>query len=92
MHESRDHCVRRLSKHFVKRWEQRVGGIPTVDTVNGLLSESYKLRGQRRIYVQSPGGGLKADKQLAEYWHHARGLIMRVDSDASTAVTVITPH
>lgn len=92
MHEDRGKpYVRRLSKHFVRRWTERVGSAPSLAAVNRMLGESHKLNGQRRIWVPKPGGGLRPDKQLAQFWHRS-GLIIRVDFDDATAVTVITPN
>ena len=82
--------VSRLSRHFVQRWTQRVGAAPSVEGVNRIIAESCQIRDQDR-FVKEVGGGTKVIIQLAEYWYHRGGMIIKVDERDGTAVTVITP-
>jgi len=85
--------VRRLSEHFVNEWTQHVGfPPPTLGELNAILAESYRLNGQRRIFVKSAEGEFKPDMLLAQFWNHDKGVIIRVDFTNSTAVTVIVPR
>ncbi len=81
--------ISRLSKHFVRRWEQRVGGSPSVAHVQDMINESFVLRKQLKCMVRR-AGILMPHKVLSEYWHHERGVIILVDEDKETAVTIYT--
>ncbi|MHC1726528.1 MAG: hypothetical protein AB9866_11040 [Syntrophobacteraceae bacterium] len=83
--------VRRLSDHFVGQWKTWIGATPTVKSVNDILAESTKLNGQRRVLVPQERGGTKPDKIIAQYWNHRIDVIIRIDTDDGTAVTIITP-
>jgi len=81
--------VSRMSKHFVRRWQQRVGATPSIEAVNQILASSQRIRRQIRCMVPRFGGWVP-HKVLAEYWNHGRGLVILVDEDNRMAVTVIT--
>jgi hypothetical protein len=68
--------VRRLSRHFVARWTERIGAAPSVEGVNRILDRSHKLCGQKRLYEMVDGIGLKPCTRLAEYWCHKSGMLM----------------
>ena len=77
-----------LIRHFLERWEKRVGLVPSLDVVNQMLHDSVKLRSQMLVYRRSYRG-FRPYKMLAEYWHNSGGLIIKVDEDLRCAVTVI---
>ena len=80
--------IRSLSKHFIRRWKQRVGAAPTVEGVNRILAGARKITAQRKLFEGHPRQGLKPWKLLAEYWHPRAGGIIRVDEDNRCAITV----
>ncbi len=59
--------VSRMSKHFVRRWQQRVGATPSIEAVNQILASSQRIRRQIRCMVPRFGGWVP-HKVLAEYW------------------------
>lgn len=77
-----------LSKHFSQRWRQRVGDVPSLEDVNEMLIRGYRLRNMRHLYSRR-GGKLRPVKILAEYVDGIRGLLLRIDMERKTAVTVI---
>lgn len=77
-----------LSNHFRHRWRRRVGGEPCLHEVNDLLARGTRLRNQRKLY-RLIRGRYRPTKILAEYFHDGCGLLIRVDEDRKTAVTVI---
>ena len=79
-----------LSQHFVKRWRQRVGAIPTVAGVNRILASAQQTRRQEKLFAPDHVRGLRLFKLLAEYWNPRAGVIIRVDEDNRRAVTVFT--
>jgi len=83
--------VNSLSRHFVRRWNERVGASPSLAKVNQILAESCRIRKQMRCMVRR-FGGLVPRKVLAEYWHHERGMILLVDEERGMAVTVLTAN
>lgn len=83
--------VNRLSKHFVRRWNERVGESPSLAKINEILAESCRIRRQMRCMVRR-FGVLVPHKILAEYWHHERGMILLVDEERGMAVTVLTAN
>lgn len=83
--------VTRLSKHFCDRWEERVGGRPTVEGVNWLIRQGQCLRRQQDLWRQDRWG-MRPYRLLAEYWCHRAGMLIRVDSERGIAVTVIVPE
>ncbi|MEN6439451.1 MAG: hypothetical protein ABFD97_12830 [Syntrophobacter sp.] len=82
--------VRQLSRHFVQRWTQRVGAAPSVEGVNRIIEKSSQIRDQDR-FIKEVAGQRRVIIQLAEYWYHPGGLIIKVDERNGMAVTVITP-
>ncbi len=80
--------VKAMSHHFVQRWRERVGTEPTLEEVNALVNRSRKLRPQMRCYVDRYGT-FKPYKVLAEFWNHERGVVVFVDEERATAVTVV---
>jgi len=83
--------VTRLSQHFIERWKARVGAAPTVEGVNRIISGSLKIRHQKRLWETMHCGGIRPFVQLAEYWNHRIGIILKIDERDGTAVTVIAP-
>lgn len=84
--------IRKFTKHFAQRWAERVGGWPCLDEVNRIVREGQRLRGQQTLYRKGGDGTLTERVILEEYWNNREGLIIRIDADCATAVTVITPE
>lgn len=80
-----------LTRHFCRRWGERVGAGPTLEGVNRMLAESFRIRKQMRLFRRD-GSRLEPVKVLALYWNHKSGLILWVDEDRGAAVTVISAH
>jgi hypothetical protein len=75
-----------LTKHFKKRWIERVGNWPTAEAVRNYVSQS--------VQVQHCQNFLREDGQpyriLAIYWHPELDLVIKVDDFEKTAVTVLS--
>ncbi len=68
------------------------GETPTLPQINEILGGSRKVNGQRTVFVRDGYGDYKPEKQLAQYWSHEAGVLIRVDLTHSIAVTIITPQ
>jgi hypothetical protein len=82
--------VIRFSKHFVARWAERKGSLPCIDDVNAILAGSLRIIKQRSLW-ESVGGVMIRHNEVSHYWCHSAGVILLVDDQTGTAVTVITP-
>jgi hypothetical protein len=83
--------VLRFSKHFVARWAERKGSLPSLEEVNAILADSLRILRQEALWKRVADGVLARHRQLSHYWCHAAGVILLVDDHAGMAVTVITP-
>jgi hypothetical protein len=80
-----------LTRHFIRKWEERVGAAPTVEGINRLMSEAVRVRKQMRLFRRE-GPSLEPVKVLALYWHHGAGVIIWIDEEWNRAVTVVSAH
>ncbi len=82
--------ILRLRRHFVERWMQRLGDIPSLEDVNRCVAQGQVIRRQQTLF-RSDRGRLVKWKMLCEVWNHEAGIILRIDEDHGAAVTVIVP-
>jgi hypothetical protein len=82
-----DLVVVSLCRHFVERWTERIGRVPSLDDVNHMLGESVKIRSQMTVFKRS-GSGFEPYKLLAEYLNFRLGVIFKVDESNGHLVTV----
>ncbi len=80
-----------LSEHFMRRWIQRRGAVPSVESVNLILRKGQVLKRGQDLY-KSVRGRLYQFRTLTEVWVHAEALIIWVDEPRGKAVTVIVPE
>jgi len=81
----------RLTRHFVTRWQERMGGcVPTPQMIRQLVRHSVVLQHGRR--VEKTGFG-RPYTTLSMYWVPEIDVVMKIDevSYPHCAVTVITP-
>jgi len=78
-----------LTRHFTKRWGERCGFIPTIEEINQTIGAATKIQTQMLVY-RLRHGEYRAFKILAAYWHHPSGVIIKVDEESKSAVTVMT--
>jgi hypothetical protein len=83
--------ILRFSKHFVRRWAERSGGLPSIEEINAILSNSLRIVKQRTLYGIRPNGTMRRHHELSHFWNDQAGVILLVDELNGTAVTVITP-
>ena len=83
--------VLRFSRHFVQRWAERKGGLPSIEEVNDILARSLRVIKQRSLWERVADGVMIRHGELSHYWCHAAGVILLVDDRTGTAVTIITP-
>ncbi len=80
--------VRKFSKHFVQRWVEWCGELPSIEDVNRLIETGQQLRPQLRL-CQWNRQELLPYLLLAEFWNDEAGVILRVDEALHQAVTLI---
>ncbi len=73
-----------LSKHFLQRWQERVGNWPTLDAVRHYLEHSIVV--QRGVSLVTFNGGHHT--VLALYWNPDIDTVIKVDTVRNVAVTV----
>lgn len=83
--------VERLSYHLMQRWIQRLGMVPSLESVNLILRKGQVVKRGQQLY-KSIGGRLYRYHTLTEVWNHGMGLILWIDERRATAVTVIVPR
>ena len=83
--------ILRFSKHFVRRWAERSGGLPSIEEINAVLSGSLRILKQRTLYGIRPDRTRRRHRELSHFWNDRVGVILLVDELNGTAVTVITP-
>jgi hypothetical protein len=83
--------VIRFSRHFVQRWGERIGGLPSIEEINEIIAGSLRIIKQRSLWERVAGNVMIKHGSLSHYWCHRAGLILLVDEHTRTAVTVITP-
>jgi len=80
--------VKRLTRHFLQRWRDRIGTDPSLEEVNRILRRSCRVKRQQHLWVNC-NGRLEPYKTLSLWWSHPDGLILWVDDERGAAVTVI---
>lgn len=83
--------VATLSRHFIERWLERVGTVPSLESVNHICRKGQRIVRQKRLY-RAVDGRVVPCKTLALWWNHSHGVIVWVDEDTRTAVTVVVPE
>lgn len=76
-----------LTKHFVKRWKQRVGTpLPTCEQVERIVAESIVAQHFKVFTLYNRA----VVKKLAIYVHPGCKLIFKIDEMDNKAVTVLS--
>lgn len=78
-----------MTDHFLQRWRQRVGAKPSLKGLNQMLRGALQIRRMERVY-RFRGGRFVEYKLLAEFWSPESQIIVKVDVDTRTAVTVLS--
>lgn len=89
--ESEEMIVASLSRHFCERWLERVGTVPSLESINHICCKGQRIVRQKRLY-RALNGRVVPHKTLALWWNHSHGVIVWVDEETRTAVTVIVPE
>lgn len=76
----------RLTKHFIDRWQRRVGGYPTLDQVMAILRRSICV--QPQSVFRCADGTMYST--LCIYWDPEGKIIIKTDPQNGTIVTVFT--
>lgn len=78
-----------LTRHFLRRWTERVGGVePTAEEIARIIAESVKVQHGCVLYTAA-----KVERRiLACYWNAAWGVVLKVDHPRNRVVTVLTPE
>lgn len=82
--------VRYMTNHFCQRWKERIGGVPSIAGLNRMVAAGVPVRKQKTFY-QRHFGLIRRVKLLAEIWNREVDIIIRMDQDSGTAVTVFRP-
>ena len=72
--------VLRFSRHFVARWAERKGSLPSIEEVNAILADSLRILRQEALWKRVPDGALVKHRQLSHYWCHAAGVVLLVET------------
>ena len=75
-----------LSRHFIQRWVERVGGTPTLQAVRDVMRSSAKIL---HCKLLRDGEGCEV-VQPAVYWHPDLDLVLLVDHIRETAISVMS--
>jgi len=75
----------KLTRHFTRRWQQRVGGEPTEEMIEKIMKKAIRVQGYRRMMLVN----YQFYTTLGIYWHPDLKIILKVDTSQCTAVTVI---
>jgi len=78
-----------LSKHFVERWQERVGTEPDPRVVTDIIRDPHTVIVQRCRNLQMPATG-EHYRQAAIYWSPTLDLIIKVDEFRGVAITVLS--
>ena len=82
--------VELLSRHFLRRWIQRLGRVPSLESVNLIIRKGQITKKGQTLY-KLLRGRLYQYHTLTEVWNHSDGVLIWVDERRATAVTVIVP-
>jgi hypothetical protein len=83
--------ILRFGKHFVGRWAERCGGLPSIEEINAIIGGSLRILKQRTVYGIRPDGTKQEHFELSHFWNDKAGVILLVDERDGTVVTVLTP-
>lgn len=83
--------VEQLSTHFMRRWIQRLGRVPSLESVNLIIRKGQITKKGQRLF-KLIRGRLYQYHTLTEVWNHSEGVLIWVDERRATAVTVIVPR
>ena len=83
--------VELLSRHFMRRWIQRLGKVPSVESVNLILRKGQVVKKGQSLF-KLLRGRLYPYHTLTEVWNHNEGVLIWIDERRAAAVTVIVPH
>ena len=75
-----------LSKHFVARWELRVGGVPSLEAVRTIMRSAAHILHCKRLRDTA---GCEVI-QPAIYWHPDLDLVLLIDHIRETAISVMS--
>jgi len=78
----------KLSKHFVKNWQARVGEKPTEEQVERVVDKSVIVQRGKSFRLWE-GGFFNT---LSIFWNPELGLIVTVDEPRDRAVSVLSPE
>jgi len=76
-----------LSQHFIDNWMERVGTVPTVETVASVLRKCIVVQKGRVVYNRCG----RRTNILAIFWSHELGVILTADHIRRRMVSVMTP-
>lgn len=62
-----------LKDHFLDRWREFVGAIPTIESVNRIIRDGIQITPQCRVLVEQPDGSMRPRKQIAAFWNNKSG-------------------
>ena len=75
-----------LTKHFVQRWQERVGGVPNLMMVKAIMDESAPIL--NCIEFRDRCGFRRC--QPAIYWHPDLQLVLKIDHVSGAAISVMS--
>lgn len=76
----------KISKHFEQRWTERVGGMPSVEQIQGIIANSMRI--QKGQYYHLING--KPFNTLTIYWHPELDLVISCDYRDKVLVSVLS--
>lgn len=83
--------VARLTPHFMRRWCQRLGSVPSLESVNLVIRKGQCVKRGQDLY-KAINGRLYRYRTLTQIWNHRKGIIIWLDERTGKAVTVIVPR
>lgn len=83
--------VAALTPHFMSRWQQRLGSVPSLESVNLAIRKGQCIKRGQELF-KSINGRLYRYRTLTQVWNHRMGIILWLDERTGKAVTVIVPR
>ena len=78
----------KISRHFQERWLERVGRpIPTVKIVKQMIRSAVCLQKDSTFHTRA-----QRYKWPALYWVTDKNLVLKIDEEKKTAITVLTSN
>lgn len=79
----------KLSKHFIQQWEKRVKQPqPTIYEIKNMIRRAIWLQTDQRLFCKNG----RIYKIPALYWVPDKNIVLKVDEETKTVMTVITPN